>query len=496
MSENLDEKSAEQLKKENEELLAAQTEQDKKDKIIAAQKVEDDKKAFKTAVQAKVDETMNLGNKDVEQLEKEYKDLLASNLVDLKIERDEKDKIIAAQKVEDDKATFEAAVEVKVNAMLEKMHVTPNGDDDMDNSGDDNTNGNDAVKLPRFLTSQFKASGIERYAPYDNEDFMEAYIEQGKDVFSATTCDDDCNDVVTDWENADYFADGIWLEIIAKSDFLGRVGHRKINYKLGSAAQAQIKLINIPDPSMDWKALSSTTTPCEPLTCTTNAFTTYTVTLQKYGDFKILCDEDFITAGNEIKSAVIMAMRATLQDKIDTAIYTNLSGAASTYTEGLAAVIGTSSLQTDGKCCTYTVDLYKAIIDLEAAMRTAGYFQVKNPVLIVSPTVAAFLKYKDGLNIPAYIASQIKMDGTKLTGIGQIQVIESAHANAASAVTDAVMGILLDPDRAFAEMWGKKPTFEYDRDISCGSNEIVVWAYASFDVLDVGAIGHIVNPSS
>ena len=438
----------------------------------------------------------NLDEKSVEQLEKEYKELLASQTAGLQIEQEKKDKIIAAKKVEDDKLAFEAAVEAKVNAMLEKINGTSNTDDDTDNSSDDNTNGNDAVKIPRFLAGQFKASGIERYAPYDNKEFMEAYVEQGESVFSATNADDGCNDVVTAWENGDYFADGIWLEVIAKSDFLGRVGHRKINYKLGSAAKAQIKLVNIVDPSQDWKALSSTTTPCECLSCTSNAFSTYTVTLKKYGDFKVLCDEDFITAGNEIKSAVITAMRASLQDKIDTEIYSNLSGAASTYTEGLSAVISTSSIQTDGKCCTYTVDLYKAIIDLEAAMRTAGYFQVKNPVLILSPTVAAFLKYKDGLNIPAYISSQIKMDGTKLTGIGQIQVIESPHANAASAVTDAVMGILLDPDRAFAEMWGKKPTFEYDRDISCGSNEVVVWAYASFDVLDVGAIGHIQNPSS
>lgn len=438
---------------------------------------------------------MSEESKPIEELEKEYKELLASHLADLQAEKDKKDTVLAAQKVEDDKKEFDAKVEAKVNEMLEKVQNHSNDGDDMDNSSDNNTQTGDAIKVPRFFASMLKANEIETFAPYENKDFMDSYIELGKDAFSATNADAGCNDVVTAWENNDYFADGIWMSIVKKSDFLGKVGHRKINYQLGSGAKAQIKLVTVVDPSLDWSALESTTTPCECLSCNSNGFTTYTITLKKYGDFKVLCDEDFLTAGNEIKSAVIKAMKASLQNKIDTAVYGNLSGATPTYTEVLAAGIGSSTRQNNANCCTYTVSLYDRIIDLEAKMRAAGYFQDTNPVVILSPTVAAFLKYKDGLNIPAYIASQIKMDGTKLTGIGQIQVIESPHANAASDDAGAVMGIMIDPDRAFAEMWGKKPTFEFDRDISCGSNEVVVWAYASFDVLDEACIAHILNPS-
>ena len=122
-----------------------------------------------------------------------------------------------------------------------------------------------------------------------------------------------------------------------------------------------------------------------------------------------------------------------------------------------------------------------------------GYFRKSNPVLILNKTVSALLKYKDGLS--PQIQNVLRFEGTSLKGIGEIQVIESCHApTCASAVTDAVIAVMIDPDRAFAEVWAQKPKYQSDPNIDCDSVTHVVWAYGAFDVLDLDAIGFIRNP--
>jgi hypothetical protein len=216
--------------------------------------------------------------------------------------------------------------------------------------------------------------------------------------------------------------------------------------------------------------------------------------MEVYGDYKVLCDLDLFTAGDVVKSAVIKSMSARAAERVDYKIYSVLAAASPTYHEHLTGACG-GTRGTDGVCCTYTMDIYNQIVDLEAVMRAAGYFDEADPILILSPTVARYLKYKDGLQMPSYIASQIKMDGLKLAAIGNISVIESCHANACTATGSAVQAILIDPSRAIGEAWGKRPTFKIDDDpIECGSQKIVLRMWADFAILDTGAVGHILNP--
>lgn len=349
-----------------------------------------------------------------------------------------------------------------------------------------------------------------RPTAYSNENFMKAYTEFGRDalynysaskydnqpieegLFQATDPDASCPLSTGDWEMADCFANEIWFGVLCKSDFLGKIGHRKYDYHYGCGMKLQIRLLTIASPSQDWTVTTSST-PCDCLTCVSDTLSTYEVTIHKYGDYRVLCDEHFMRAGEELRGAIISGMKQRLADRIDNEVYGNLSGATPGYTQSLGAVCGGSRL-TDGDCCTYAVDLYDKVISLEADMREGGYFQDAEPVLIVSPTVARYLKFKDGLSIPSYMASMIKFNGIKLIGIGNIKVIESCHANTCVTTASAVQAILIDPSRAFSEVWAKQPTFEFKREPKCGSEDVVVWAYASFDVLDTNAIGHILNP--
>lgn len=433
-----------------------------------------------------------MSEETVENLESEYKTLLASKIGMMKQEEADRDAIVAAKeaedaaKVEEEKLT--AMFDKREEEFKAKFNLTPINEDP---TGDDVNGERDTpAEVPKefgFAQNFMKHAGHNVFKAYEN--IAEDYIVNGVAAF--TDSDDGCVDDVDSWEDKDYFADMIWTDVLCHSDFLSQnITVRGLDFKVGKGGLVQLRVLNHASPSQDF----TTADPCSCLSCVSNTFTTYTLTMEVYGDYKVLCDLDLFTAGDVVKTAVMKSMSEVAQERIDNKIYTVLEGATPTYSESLTASCG-GSRGSDGACCTYTVDLYDKIIDLEADMRAAGYFRGVDPVLILSPTVAAYLKYKDGLNMPSYISVNIKMDGLKLVGIGNIRVIESCHANACAATADDVMAILIDPSRAIGEGWGKKPTFVVDNDpIECGSQKIVLRMWADWEILDPAATGHVVNP--
>lgn len=324
--------------------------------------------------------------------------------------------------------------------------------------------------------------------PYEN--IIEKYTKFGRDAFIASNSDSDCDDDPSAWENDDCFVDNVWFAVICKSDLLGKVGHRVYAHNMGCGGQVQVKHINIPSPATDW-GYPATLSPCECLTCVTNAFATYTVQIKKYGDYRVVCNADEILAG-DLQTPIMQTMAIRLAERIDNEIMTNLIAATHVYTADLGASCGDTARTTD--CCEWTIDLWDAIMELEADMRAAGYFANSDPTLLIHPDVAVYLKYRNGLSIPPWMIGSIQMDGTTIMKIGNIKVIETCHMNACATDTDD-MALLIDPDRAFAEVWAQKPKFTTDHDpIECDSTKLVVFAYGGFDVLDDGAIGAIQNP--
>lgn len=430
---------------------------------------------------------------EIENLESEYKTLLASKISLMKEEEDKHNADrLAAAKLAQEKADQErvaAVAKAEVERIMANFTTMQKPEDPIGNDANKIKAEVQVPKMFSFAQKYAKNAGLKTIHKYEN--IAENYITNGIAAF--TDSDEGCDPNTSSWENVDYFADMIWETVLCHSDFLSKgITVKGLDFTKGNGGIVQIKVITPSSPSDDISASS----PCTCLTCVSNTFTTYTLTMETYGDYKVLCDEDMFTLGDSYKTAVMKSMMSMVENRIDYKVYSVLSAATPTYSETLtASATCTATRGTDGACCTYTVDLYDRIIDLEAEMRAAGYFRDADPVLIISPTVAAFLKYKDGLSMPSYIAATIGMDGIKLAAIGNIRVIESCHATACGTTGAAVEAILIDPSRAIGEAWGKRPTFQIDNDpIECGSQKVVLRMWLDIAVLDTGAIGHVLNP--
>lgn len=430
---------------------------------------------------------MEENKKSMAEIEKEYKEALAKKTAMMReeLEKIENEKQLKAEEEAKNQreADFKAAVEAEVKKQLDGLNAE-DGIGDTASSGETQ----EPDKEIKFAQQFAKKQGLQVFKSY--ESLIDNYLVNDSEAFIATDSDSGCEDDVSAWECVDCFADMIWQSVLCHSDFLAKgITVKGLAFEKGCAGIAQIRVINTAAPSKDFEAMS----PCKCMSCVSNTFTSYTLTMKQYGDYKVLCDLDLFTAGDVLKTAILKSMSDVAQERIDNEIITNLNAATPTYTASLGASCG-GSRGSDADCCTYTVDLYDKIVDLEAAMRAAGYFRGVDPILIISPTVAAYLKYKDGLNMPSYIASSVRMDGLKLAQIGNIRVIESCHANSC-ATSATVQAILLDPSRAIGEAWGKRPEFKIDDDpIECESQKIVFRMWAAFSVLDNAAIGHILNP--
>jgi len=458
-------------------------------------------------------------NPSVEELEAKYKELLATKISQMEeamnasqseestTEESESDKpdetSVSNSITKEDLAEFKASLMNDIKEDLMKDVDGETNDDTETGLGNskegDTMNSTQKPKEFSFYASRVygaaKQADIDieqNYVPHYNESTLKAYVQNGIESFSATDADDGCEDDTSAWQNEDYFVDDIWFELICQSDFLGKVGHRKYTHPMGAGGQVQIKMISIESPAHDWGD-SASLDPCECMSCVSNSFTTYTVSIKKYGDMKEICNADKILAGSEIEGAILQSMKIRLSERIDNEIWTNLAAASGSYSVTLDAECSNASRGTDGDCCTYSVNLFDDVIDLHDEMWNAGYFRTKGAVLIANKTLTSLLKYKDGLS--PQIKNALQYKGTSLVAIGDIKVIESCHApTCASSSTGDTVAVLIDPDRAFAEVWAQKPKYEKDRNIDCDSVTATVWAYGAFDTLDTDAVGAINNP--
>lgn len=328
--------------------------------------------------------------------------------------------------------------------------------------------------------------GIEKSVAYGS-DYHIGVLEGN---FAYTDSDSGCVDVVDDWVPADYYCSMIWQ---AKQNFgylAGKVTVRGCDINAGNGGVAQIRVVG---------ARTSVTTltmsqGCTCVSCLSNTWTTYSTTVDVLADYTVLCDIDVFKAGTVLKPAVIEAMSRNLARELDNRIYYELYNAIPGYTQTLAAVLDCNG-GLSGSCCSLASNLYESIIALEATMREAGYFDQAKPVLIISPTVAAILKYKDTPSAPAWMNSQVQVSKGQVITIGNIDVIEYPDAISCAATSALTLCLLIDPTRAVSEIYGKRPTFKMDYDpIECFSTKIVAAMWVAVDELDTGAIGHIVSP--
>ena len=310
--------------------------------------------------------------------------------------------------------------------------------------------------------------------------------------YAFTDSDSDCGDDVSAWRPADVWCNAIWYAAQCGRQLSGVVTYRACDINAGDGLSVQIRTIA---SQTDMAALGA----CECAVCASDTFSTHTLTLHRYDIYKVACNLDLFSIGPILKEGMIQVMADDFVRGIDAAIWTEMlaltnCGGAPGWTETLGSdVVCDPNAVTSENCCSYAANLYKEIVQLEANMRAGGYGK-SGFTLVLHPTVATYLKYKEGISVP-YWVNNISMSGNKLAKIGDIDVIEYCGAQ---VCTDAelTIAVLLDKTRAIGEAYGKKPFLKIDEDpIECDSWKYVMRCYIAIQCLDYKAIGHIKNPA-
>ena len=428
--------------------------------------------------------------KTIAELEAELKELTANKVIAMKKEVEEDEAIKAIAKAKTDEEDAEVAFNKKMEDYLTKYGITPKVEDPTgEPSGDRAPEVHENIVFAQKLAQAWALPGLGEY-----ESMAQDYVANG--VVAFTNYSADCPTTTRAEWHAECFADLMWEAVICKSDFLDKnITVKGLDFQAGCGGVTQLRYINHATPSKDWEAMA----PCTCMTCVSNVLATHTMTMEQYGDFHVICDVDAFTIGSSYQTMVMRAMMTRASERIDHKIAGILSTATPTYTATLdidCAGAKTYGRTTDGACCDYGTNLFEKIIDLEAAMRDAGYFGERDPVLILNPNVAVHLKYRSGLSTPMYWYNNIEMEGTKIAKIGNIEVIESCNVTDCNGTASSPQAYLIDPSRALGEAWGKRPTIKTDADpIECEQLKIVYTAWADFAVLDSAAIGKILNPA-
>lgn len=296
----------------------------------------------------------------------------------------------------------------------------------------------------------------------------------------------------------DVFIKGVWHALYCRANLL-KYAVPGVNINAGDGLSVQIRTVG--KFSVDPVERSA----CSCLDCGNVAFDSYNVCVQQFGMKTEICALDIFDVGETLRTEVIKAMGFRWGEWLDQELFNMLIGESSdiqcgdqssctTYDEDLTVDISNADEQSvSSVCCEIPAAeaLYNAVIDIEANMREAN---MSPKVLIISPTVAALFKYQKGTDLPLYIRNNIVVKDNILTKIGNIEVLESCVAPSMSEIASgSVIGVIIDPSRAFGFAMGKRPSLESDRNIDCNSTTYAMWAYMGASILDCTHIARIKN---
>jgi len=445
--------------------------------------------------------------KSIEEVEAEYKATLQRKTDAMKAEQDRLDKVAADEQAVKDTEAAKAQRLAEFKEYAEALGV--NVSEKPKPTEIDIAAGNEPIVDPILQVQGADGKGGSAYTDARTQkevDWMEAFLKRndygkieyastefvhgaGANEYAFSDSDTGCEDNVSAWTPADVWCNAIWYAAQCGRQLSGVVTMRGCDINAGDGLAVQIRTISADS------GIGSALGACECASCVNNTFSTHTLTLQRFDIYKVACNLDLFSVGPILKEAMIQTMADAFIAGIDSAIYTALTGAAAGQTEQLASNAACEPAEpTDGACCKFAANLYREIIQLEATMRAAGYGK-QGFYLILHPTVALYLKYKEGVNPPPWV-NNITMEGNELAKIGKINVIEYCGATECTDASEAVVGVLLDPKRAVGEAYGKKPYLKTDEDpIECDSWKYVMRSYFAVSALDVNAIGHIINPT-
>lgn len=310
------------------------------------------------------------------------------------------------------------------------------------------------------------------------------FQEYNENVFNFKS-DGGCDTDISDWSPADVWANVIWFGMYCEAD-LFKIAVKGIDINKGAGLTVQIRTIGKFSSPSEIAA-------CKCISCQSNTLSTYSLTLKQYGLGTEICEFDIWDAGEAYATSMIKALTKTWGEWFDSMIYSELETATPGYSEVLPAKLSCSN-DIKGSCCTNTDAnaIYHAIIDLDATMREASY---RPDYVIMSPTIAAYFKYKGNHDVMRWMDGNVNVQNGILTKIGHLNVIEYCGANTCTDAANEEIAIVIDSRRAVGAAFGQRPKVESERNIDCNSTTYAMWCYAAFAELDTGAIGHVENPT-
>lgn len=313
---------------------------------------------------------------------------------------------------------------------------------------------------------------------YDNSE-LSGYFEY-------TSSDNGCSDAQlrSNWSVDQNFVKDIILGAVVKQS-LFEICRAGWDVNSGENARVDIRIAGVwGDP----QNVSS----CTCLSCSTQTYQTYSITLDQLGLYGVACSFDEFKIGGAYRRSVLDSMQNKWKNYFGSQIFSALSGASPGYTETLNNTLDCNGA-ISGSCCTNGSDLLARILDLDARMREAG---LEPSHVIMSPTIANYLKYSQTPSSPAWFESQVGIEGGVVTRIGHLEVIEYAGATTCSSATATTFAWVVCKDRSLGFAFGKYPTAEFERDAECNSTKIIMWSYFGCSVLDASSIGAVVSPNS
>ena len=275
-----------------------------------------------------------------------------------------------------------------------------------------------------------------------------------------------------DWIPADVYSKVIIQAAKEGRKLAGIIAAVKENLKAGQGDTIQVRYVprrTAQGPIAEGAALTSTDT----------TVGTYSITVQKYGDYVELSDESIYYTSGDIRGQILQAMADGWALKLDELVY----NAIATATPGSTVTLSTAGDESE---------LYGAIVELKAQME-AKHIPADDLILIIHPTVEAILAKETSLGVRGQM---VKFDNNgNLQSVAGVKTIVTSVANEWSSDLNAVLAVMIAKSRAVGEVWGKPLKFWEWYDGTTNMYKDGYWAYYGVAAMDTDGIGHIINPA-
>lgn len=399
-----------------------------------------------------------------------YEDMSLEELQELKankvkqeiieeLKKDEEAKILAEKKALEDTLRAEITEEVKNNYTPTEVPIVQNVELD---TGSEKLN-----DAQQWFSDTYGTTGINLY-----------------ENIELTNSDSGCDVDVDSWEKTDVFVNAIWHTMYEASNLL-KVCVKGLSIGVGDGHTVQIRTIT----RFSRSDITETSAPCECISCSSTSFSTYSISIKKYGISTEICEWDVWQVGNEYRTNYLKSLGGVWAEQFDYLIYNELDTATPGYTTSVATSVAGMS----GSCCSdsFLLAAYNGIDSIVTQMRTAYY---KPDYILMHPNMAAvFRRMQDPAPIFANTIDIAKNGALKsILGIPVIEYAGAVDPLDTGTTTGDELVIIIDSSRAVGGVFGKKPRMESERNIDCDSTTYAMWCYFGAAELDTGAIGHVV----